>query len=52
MSGCVSLSVVVCGCMSVGFGFGTVCVRLTVQAFTVVLGEHREGDLLILSNSK
>lgn len=31
------------GCV---FGFGTVCVRLTVQAFTVVLREHREGDLL------
>lgn len=29
-----------------------VYVWLTVQAFTVVLGEHREGDLLMLSYSK
>lgn len=28
------------------FGFGTVFVRLTVQAFTVVLSEHREGDFV------
>lgn len=51
VSGCVSASVSLSVCVSV-CGSGTVCVRLTVQAFTVVLGEHREGLWLTLSNSK
>lgn len=54
---CVRVWMCVCECCSVCLcecvlGFGTVYVRLTVPAFTVVLGEHREGDLLRLSNSK
>lgn len=47
-----SESAAMCACMSVCLGVGQCYVRLTVQAFTVTLGEHRVGDLFKLSNSK